>query len=886
MVTPTTGSPVSIVGATGDNRIDALLKGVKWGGPAGTSFDVTYSFPKASGNVFSTSEAGGYGPKSGTGEPWDSDVGFLNSVQQQYFAGAMDAWSEVANISAAEVPDNGSVVGDIRVAFSGRVADGDASAWAYYPFQGPVGGDVWLNPSIASYDNPAPGTNGYYNYVHEIGHALGLSHPFGGGKAVLSATEDSHKYTVMSYSAYIGVSDDVRTPMLYDILAIQHLYGANTATRAGDTTYAFPADNESFMTVWDAGGVDTFDASKQSLAANISLNAGTFSSIGPKTFGGAAVENVAIAFGVTIENATGGGGNDVIIGNAANNVLRGAGGADTLEGGAGDDNIDGGGGADRVVFSNDLDAYSFVFHSDASTTVFFSGSGPWNDGSDRINNVEQFAFADVTKTRDQLVELFGSEPGDGASEFWSFSDFSDVSGLAFNGDAARVGGVLRLTPETGFQVGSAFLDSSLTINVDTSFQSVFTFRLHGGDGAAGADGIAFVLQSSPEGVGALGKQGGSLGFDNNHPGPEGTPITDSLAIEFDTFRGTGDPDANHVGLVVNGDATTHLDFGSPGFDLNGGAPITAWVDYDGESNLLEVFVSSTGNKPGESLFSESFDLTSVLGDSAYAGFSGATGGRVNTQDIESWSLEISDAPFDSLGAIAASVSMAFTDFTNVSDLTLNGDAEQAGDILRLTPLANGQAGSAFLKTAFQVFDDTSFETEFTFKLHGGNGSAGADGIALVLQSSADGAGALGASGGGLGYAGNQSSVNGLAISDSLAIEFDTYRGPGDPNANHVGLIINGDVSTHLDFASAGFDLNGGASITAWIEYHGTSDLLEVFVSDTGTKSGQALLSENIDMASILGARAYAGFTGGTGARVNVQDIESWTFEAGDSDLFS
>ncbi len=136
--------------------------------------------------------------------------------------------------------------------------------------------------------------------------------------------------------------------MLYDILAIQHLYGANTSTRGGDTTYAYGAYGEHFETIWDGGGVDTIDLSAQSLSATVSLVDGTYSSIGAKAFGGPAVDNVAIAFGVTIENATGGGGNDVIVGNAANNDLRGRGGNDSLEGAGGDDMLNGGSGDDTL----------------------------------------------------------------------------------------------------------------------------------------------------------------------------------------------------------------------------------------------------------------------------------------------------------------------------------------------------------------------------------------------------------------------------------------------------------------------------------------------------------------------------------------------------------
>jgi serralysin len=133
----------------------------------------------------------------------------------------------------------------------------------------------------------------------------------------------------------MGVAPHI--PMLYDIAAIQYLYGANNNTRTGSNTYSWNPNTAFVQTIWDAGGRDTISAANQTLAATINLNAGSFSSIGPAINGGFwnATNNLAIAFNVTIENAIGGSGDDSIMGNSASNRLEGRGGNDTLDGGYG-----------------------------------------------------------------------------------------------------------------------------------------------------------------------------------------------------------------------------------------------------------------------------------------------------------------------------------------------------------------------------------------------------------------------------------------------------------------------------------------------------------------------------------------------------------------------
>jgi|GEM_PF-1486687 len=431
-----------------------------------------------------------------------------------------------------------------------------------------------------------------------------------------------------------------------------------------------------------------------------------------------------------------------------------------------------------------------------------------------------------------------------------FDDFADTNQLTFNGNASQTGNTLSLTSGAKKQQGSIFYDQPLAVDTDTSFATQFEFQLTGGSG--GADGFTFILQNDPQGLASLGDKGGGLGYRG---------ITQSLGIEFDTYKNAGDINNNHLALVRDGNVNSAITSVAAPFDLNSGDTLNAWVNYDGATDLLEVFLSDTTIKPETAALSENIDLAAVVGDQAYLGFGAGTGGLTNNHKVNSWQFSaLSSDP----GMIGAESSIGFDDFTNTDELSLNGNATQTEAVLRLTSAGKKQQGSAFLKQPLAVDDDTSFTTQFEFKLSGG--SDGADGFTFMLQNDSQELNALGDVGGGLGYRG---------INQSLGIEFDTYKNAGDINNNHLALIQDGNVSQALTTVPAPFDLNSGDALNAWIEYDGESDLLEVYLSDTSVKPETASLSQNIDLAVVVGEQAYLGFSAGTGGRANNHDINNW-----------
>ena len=217
--------------------------------------------------------------------------------------------------------------------------------------------DVLLNETMKS--KHKLGSQIYYVFLHELGHALGLEHIDAYLKNIKNSAIETYKYTVMGMG-FADIKDAdfgglyPMTFMLVDILLLQYLYGPNMTTRLENNTYGFHSntgraayslksiEDKLVSCIWDAGGIDTLDFSLYTVNQVINLNEGCFSDIGGLR------SNISIAYKTIIENAIGGKGDDTLIGNPFDNNLIGGDGNDLFYGGDGNDLFYGGSGNDVI----------------------------------------------------------------------------------------------------------------------------------------------------------------------------------------------------------------------------------------------------------------------------------------------------------------------------------------------------------------------------------------------------------------------------------------------------------------------------------------------------------------------------------------------------------
>ncbi|KAE8713370.1 hypothetical protein F3Y22_tig00110213pilonHSYRG00380 [Hibiscus syriacus] len=143
-----------------------------------------------------------------------------------------------------------------------------------------------------------------------------------------------------------------------------------------------------------------------------------------------------------------------------------------------------------------------------------------------------------------------------------------------------------------------------------------------------------------------------LGLTNSST--DGLSSNSLVAIELDTFKQDFDPDDNHIGLNINSvrsKKTVSLSHFGIQIAPNGTKFYVVWIEYNGQNKSVQVFLaeqdqvsSPTPSKPTKPVLSSDLDLSSIVEQNAYFGFSGSTGSHVQLNCLLRWNLTIEILP--------------------------------------------------------------------------------------------------------------------------------------------------------------------------------------------------------------------------------------------------
>ena len=329
----------------------------------------------------------------------------FNENQRAYVRSLLTYISTVVNLKFVETADANRAG---TITFFNTNAAPNLGGYARYPdADPPFDMDNVVNitseeSAAIQHKAPAKDNWGGASLIHEVGHSLGLKHPFtsqGDEPGYLPVEEAIKTYSVMAYDGWVVTPTSWQFAEL-DLAALQYLYGPSRATNNGDNIYKISTQTNNF--IWDGGGVDTIDLSDCTEGGTVSLVPGFHGFIGEFSPLITAPGQVTINFGSVIENIIGSHAGDRLFGNEFKNKINGGAGDDWLDGGLGDDDLTGGLGNDVIFGGLGFDTAYFSGNR-ADYTIIMSGSQvivtSAIDGRDILCDIEQLAF------RDQIVAL-------------------------------------------------------------------------------------------------------------------------------------------------------------------------------------------------------------------------------------------------------------------------------------------------------------------------------------------------------------------------------------------------------------------------------------------------------------------------------------------------
>ena len=217
-----TVSDITDTPLSGLNHIDALLdKGPDWNYLSNSNANVLfYTFSTASGN-----ETGKTGQEAFSAAQQAATRAAFTYLQQITGIEFRETGSgTAAQIHLASIDLEGQYTTGLcswqagyRATSNGALTEYTANAYVY------LDNAEWRHIT----ENLTAGTQGYETLLHELGHALGLKHPFREGVAgeiVLPGNENNTSNTLMSYDSLGGWHSTYRP---YDIAAFSWLYGGD-----------------------------------------------------------------------------------------------------------------------------------------------------------------------------------------------------------------------------------------------------------------------------------------------------------------------------------------------------------------------------------------------------------------------------------------------------------------------------------------------------------------------------------------------------------------------------------------------------------------------------------------------------------------------------------
>ena len=532
--------------------------------------------------------------------------------------------SNFANIQFTQTFNQSSA--DIQMATSNL--DGGLLGYMYPQGSSLISSGLGVLTSNSSYNNSESMQYGGFMHavtVHEIGHGLGLAHPHdtGGGSQVMRGVSNSSDtgdygnmnqsvYTIMSYNDSwdnhpLGASNTyssghMATFAALDISVLQSYYGTNDNYNNTDNTYYLGRDSY-YETIWDTGGTDEFVVDSNANAL-INLQAATLAyevgGAGNVSYTNDIRGGLTIAANVVIENATGGSGNDILIGNEVSNILQGNAGNDTLSGGGNDDILMGGAGADTFIlqtgdgidiitdFSLTQDTLTFLNIAGQAIDLSNIDTSRSDEGGRQYNIDESSAFvlSNILNFAPTGSVTLNGESAPNNLLTATISTISDADGVgALNYQWFRDGTSINNATSTQYQTSQA--DSGTTITFAVSYTDGF--------------GITETLMSSNQ-----------IEIDLVNSAPSGTPVITGTATEGQTLNvdTSGISDTDGLGNFS-------YQWLADGNAINGATNASFTLGQSEVGSEISVIVNYTdGGGNNESLSSGVTDIVTPLPDTS------------------------------------------------------------------------------------------------------------------------------------------------------------------------------------------------------------------------------------------------------------------------------